>query len=82
MVSSYGLLCFAANTILNIERNAELSCALVGLFVVLFIQCSLRHTKKTTKYFVPIIEHSGLSTIYAHSYSVQEMDKTPVIVIK
>ena len=42
---------FAANIILNIERNAELSRALVSLFVLLFIQCSLRHTK----YFVPII---------------------------
>ena len=33
--------CFAANTILNIERNAELSRTVVRLFVVLFIQCSL-----------------------------------------
>ena len=74
--------CFAANTILNIERNAELSRTAVRLFVVLFIQCSLRHTKKTTKCFVPMIEHSGLSTIYAHNCSVQEMDKTPVVAVK
>ena len=59
-----------------------MSRTLVGLFVVLFMQSSLRHTKKTTKYFVLIIEHSGLSIIYAHNYSVQEIDKTPVIAIK
>lgn len=29
-----------------------------------------------------MIEHSGLSTIYAHNCSVQEMDKTPVIAVK